>query len=169
LNKKIATIFIILLVVVAVSVSLYIQNQYESQRESSYSESLKNIVVKNSDSNFSTPVSMYRALQIAFEGKGWDATKFNESKVVVALVYGYVNETSSYTTILNVLSRPVSNYSIVQVNGTTYRYIWEIAVYTTNYNSTGDLMPLADQGFYLVDAVTGEILPNPIGVLSPLF
>jgi hypothetical protein len=105
--------------------------------------------------NFSPPVSMYRALTIALESDRWNASSLNNMEVRESLEYWEfsINSSSSGERRLHSVTQPAEDYSPVQVNGTTYRYIWDISVEPkVGWKS---IPPL---GLYWVDAATGEIL-----------
>jgi hypothetical protein len=53
------------------------------------------------------------------------------------------------------ITSPPANYNDVYGEGIVYRYVWEITV----ENSTSITIPPI--GFTMVDASTGQILPNP--------
>ena len=81
--------------------------------------------------------------------------ELNATRVDVKLVYGYT--TSDTAVIENAVMTPALDYSPVNRDGVTYRYMWQIVA----YNTASDLMPLTHDGYCLVDAATGEILPTP--------
>ena len=123
-----------------------------------YWELLDNIVADNQNSTLSQPIPMEDALATAFERTGWTADTLmmlNATRVDVKLVYGY---TAVNTTVIqNAVVTPAFDYSPVIQDGVTYRYMWQIVAYNTAF----DLMPLTHEGYCLVDAATGEILPIP--------
>jgi hypothetical protein len=106
--------------------------------------------------NFSPPISMYHALLIALESGGWTESSLINMTVRVFLEYTefWSNSSSSGSEFLHEVTQPARDYSPVQVNGTTYRYIWDIVV----ENNVGLQMP--PPGLYYVDAATGEIVPT---------
>jgi len=117
----------------------------------------------NVNSSFTPPVSMYRALQIGLESQGWNKTSLKGKLVDASLVHWdeLTNTTDSYPNWVGVSGAVTSlpeNYSNIYGNGIVYGYGWEITV----ENATGITIP--PLGFSLVDATTGQILPNP-----PLF
>jgi len=117
----------------------------------------------NVNSSFTPPVSMYRALQIGLESQGWNKTSLKGKLVDASLVHWdeLTNTTGSYPNWVGVsgaVTSPPQNYSNIYGNGIVYGYGWEITV----ENATGITIP--PLGFSLVDATTGQILPNP-----PLF
>ena len=100
--------------------------------------------------NFSPPISMYHALLIALESGGWNATSLSDMTVRVSIEYMEFTNSSwlKGSQVLHDVKQPVKDYSPVQVNGTTYRYIWDIVV----ENNVGLQMP--PPGLYYVDAAT---------------
>jgi len=123
-----------------------------------YWELLEKIVADNQNSTLSQPIPMEDALATAFVRTGWTADtlmELNATRVDVKIVYGYT--TANTTAIQNAIVAPVLNYSPVTQDGVTYRYMWQIVA----YNTASDLMPLTHDGYCLVDASTGEILPIP--------
>jgi len=112
-----------------------------------------NVSLQSPNINFSPPVDMYRALTIALESDDWNASSLSGMRVYAYLTHWWSN--SSGTSGWDVMEPP-KDYSPVEINGTTYRYVWEIEVEPSNMNV---IPPL---GFYWVDASTGEIVPHPI-------
>ena len=106
--------------------------------------------------NFSPPISMYHALLIALESGGWNATSLSDMTVRVSLEYMEFTNSSWLTgsLVLHDVTQPAKDYSPVQVDSTTYRYIWDIVV----ENNVGLQMP--PPGLYYVDVATGEIVPT---------
>ena len=124
------------------------------------------IPATNVNSSFAPPVSMYRALQMALQANGWNKTSLNGMRVGAYLTNAETvadsNASNGNGTIMffhEPISRsetsPPSDYAPVYGNGVIYRYVWQIIV----QNSTGVTIPPI--GFTLIDAATGEILPNP--------
>jgi len=115
-----------------------------------------NVPVLGPNIDFSPPINMYRAITIALESDGWNASSLINMTVNAYLEYREIwsNSTGSGWTLLHEVTQPTENYSPVQVNGTTYRYIWDIVV---EPNGTMLLPPPT----YWVDAATGEIVPTP--------
>jgi hypothetical protein len=113
--------------------------------------------------NFTPPVSMYRALIIALKSGGWTAASLSGNTVRASLDYCefWSNVSSSGFELLHHVTQPAEDYSPVQVDGTTYRYIWDIVVDNSVYLGTFHTPP---SGLYWVDAATGEIVPH-----GPLF
>jgi DNA-binding HxlR family transcriptional regulator len=124
------------------------------------------IPATNVNASFAPPVSMYRALQTALQANGLNKTSLNGMRVSAYLTKWqtvtdptYFNSTTWEPIIIGItsiqLTTPPSDYSQVISNGVIYRYVWLIGVQGPN----GITIP--PSGFSLVDAVTGEILPNP--------
>jgi len=104
---------------------------------------------------FSPPVSMYHALIIALESDEWNATSLSDKTVYVSLEYMEFTNSSGLigSQILHDVTQPVEDYSPVEVNNTTYRYIWDIVV----QYKVGFIIP---PWLYYVDAATGEMVPT---------
>jgi len=118
-----------------------------------------NVSLQSPNINFSLPVNMYRALTIALGSDGWNASSLSNMAVQVSLGYWgfWSNSSVSGYEWLHSVTQPAKDYSVVQVNGTTYRYIWEILV-----EPSGNIRDIPPPGLYLVDAATGEIVPHGI-------
>ena len=102
---------------------------------------------------------MYQALLIALENEGWNKTSLTGLSVGAYLMNGRNSHKQYFAWHQHInsiipVTNPPANYSDVYRNGIIYQYIWEIAV----ENATGIRHPL---GFSLIDASTGQILPNP--------
>jgi hypothetical protein len=75
---------------------------------------------------FSPPVSMYRALLIALESGGWNATSLQNMAISVELDFIAFGP-NGWSLVYRVTS-PAVDWSPQQVNDTTYRYVWTIIV-----------------------------------------
>ncbi len=119
------------------------------------------IPATNVNSSFEPPVSMYRALQIALEADGWNKTSLNGLMVGAYLQSWQTNADSGYFNGTNInsgntpLTTPPSDYSDVYSNGIIYRFVWQVIVANSTHFTTPPI------GFSLVDASSGQILPNP--------
>jgi len=112
----------------------------------------------NVNSSYAPPVSMYRALQIGLEVDGWNKTSLQGMLVSAYLLYWQqITNTSApnFYRLIGPITSPPANYNDVYGEGIVYRYVWEITV----ENSTSITIPPI--GFTMVDASTGQILPNP--------
>jgi hypothetical protein len=120
-----------------------------------FNDEFGNVSVVIPSYDFSPPVSIYRALQIALESGRWNASSLSKMTVSVSLEYWefWSNSSINGSEFLHDVTQPARDYSPVQVNSTTYRYIWYIVV----DNNVGLQIP--PPGFYWVDAATGEIVP----------
>jgi len=107
--------------------------------------------------NFSPPVSMYNSLETALESDQWNASSLNDKIVRASLEYWefWSNSSSSGSELLYYVMQPAKDYSPVQVNDTTYRYIWDIVVVQNPSPTAG--VTWHPFGLYYVDAATGEI------------
>jgi hypothetical protein len=125
-----------------------------------YSRTINRIYEANLNNTFAPPVSMQDALRTAFNRTGWTDEKieeFNTTKVDVRIVYGYVDPATNTTIIVDALRIPTTDYSNFNVDGMTYRYMWQIVA----YDAAADLMPQSHDGYCLVDVLTGEFMPLP--------
>lgn len=121
-----------------------------------YRDEFGNVSLLSPNINFSPPVSMYRALIIALESDRWNASSLSNMEVRISLEYwGFPNDSANGGGWLHYVTQPAKDYSPVQVNGTTYRYIWDI-----NVEPSGDVKYIPPLGLYWVDAATGEIVPH---------
>ena len=133
-------------------------------------EEYGDVSIQSRSYNFSPPVSMYHALRIALESDSWTNTSLRDVTVRVSLDYcvfwhnntitksPYDNTTigpGSGFEVLHEVTQPVDDYSPVQVNETTYRYIWAFVVIETDHPNLVTIPPL---GLYWVDAATGELI-----------
>jgi hypothetical protein len=114
-----------------------------------------NVSVQSPSLNFSPPVDMYRALTIALESDNWNASSLSNMTVGASLEYWEFSSNGACW--LHDVTQPTEDYSPVQVNGTTYRYIWDIVV-----EPSGNIKGIPPPGLYWVDAATGEIVPHGI-------
>ena len=69
------------------------------------------------------------------------------------------NSSGSGSELLHYVTQPANDYLPIQINGTTYRYIWDIVVDNSTYlvQYVPHTPPL---GLYWVDAATGELIPT---------
>lgn len=98
-----------------------------------YYDEFGNVSIVSRSYNFSPPVSMYRALRIALESGGWNASSLINMTVSTSLEYRELwgNFSSGGSVFLRDVTQPAKDNSPVQVNDTTYRYIWRF--YCANY------------------------------------
>jgi hypothetical protein len=112
-----------------------------------------NVSLITSSINFSPPVDMYRALTIALESDGWNASSLSGLQVYVYFSKYSSNDSSG--TYLQPVTEPPKDYYVVQINGTTYRYVWDIEV-----QPGGNGLVVPPLGLHWVDAASGEIVPH---------
>jgi hypothetical protein len=154
---------IVLAASVCLNVFFYVQNQSLSTSDNglaTFIQEFGNVpIMSYNNIEYSSPISMYHALQIALESDGWNATYLQNMTITVHLYYieFFSNASSSGTQFLHDVTQPVENYSAVQVGDATYRYVWTISV-VQNENSGIIIAPA--NGFYYVDAQSGEIIPQ---------
>jgi hypothetical protein len=126
--------------------------------EDLFHDKFGNVSLVSPNYNFSPPISMYQALIIALEYGGWGSSSLSDNTVSVQLDYVKFYNNSALTGVifepltLNV-TQPPANYYPVQVNGTTYRYVWAISITPTHPPRIGVVS--VD---YQIDAATGEIV-----------
>jgi hypothetical protein len=119
-----------------------------------YNDEFEKVSLVSPSYNFSPPVSMYQALIIAFENGGWNETSLTNRKVGVGLYYmEFWNNTTVGEATLYAVTQPPINFYPVQVNDTTYRYVWEIS---NSHNPPQGWVTY----FYEIDAATGEIVQH---------
>ena len=112
-----------------------------------------NVSFQSPGYNFSPPVSMYHALWIALRSGGWNASSLSDRTVSAQILYMKFWSNPSQTGFegLHEVTEPVEDYSPVQVNDTTYRYVWHICVALRG-------IPHSIPTNYAVDAATGEMV-----------
>ena len=115
------------------------------------------------------PVSASQALQIAFNGWGLNETSLLDYKVTVQLDYVTLINFTTYNLltggesqgveihVINQVTEPVSNYSAVIVNGSTYHYAWAVALQPANAPSNLYVI-YPNYPDYYIDASTGQVL-----------
>jgi hypothetical protein len=108
------------------------------------------------NASFTPPVSMYRALQIGLESQGWDKASLRGKLVGVILVHWEMLTNTTGVSAFYLVTSPPENYSNTYGNGVVYGYAWEITV-----ENVEGVPSVPSLGFSLVDATTGQILPNP--------
>jgi hypothetical protein len=162
-----------LVVSLAATTVLYIDNQNLNKdkqtaaqnwaNRNTYTQVLLSIARANNGSSLAPPMDMIGALQNAY-GFGansvWNQSALEmlgTTRVDMKMVYGYVDQATNATVVLNTVTEPQTSYAHVTLNGVTYRYMWQIIAYDT----ASDIMPLTHDGYCLVDAATGELLPVP--------
>jgi DNA-binding transcriptional ArsR family regulator len=173
--KPIAFLFVALLVA-STAIAVYEFNQavvfqekftsanslataYYNEEETAYFDEFGLIPLTNVNASFTPPISMYRALQIALETDGWNKTTLNGMVVGAYLMHGYFYTNSSLPPDLNIngpVTIPPPSYDIVYSSTSIYHYVWEITV----SNASNPIRHLYSS-FSLIDASTGQILPNP--------
>ena len=142
-------------------------NATNPQAAAFYSEFGAIIPIVNVNSSFAPPITVYQALQIAFENQSlnkqnlkgmvvWADFSIGETVNMSGTDENGKAVTAYGTNITQQLTAPSKDYSDFTVNGTNYQYIWEIQ---THYSDSRTIPPL---GFTLtfVDASTGKVLPN---------
>lgn len=181
---KPVAILLMALLIASLAVAVYEYNQVVgSNKESSFFKGLNpeatayynqfGAVVPITDTNsaFTPPISIYQALLIGLQADGWNKTSLQGFTVFMGLMpwYSLTNSSSLYVSNstgnyygsasidLKPMTTPPTNYSDVYSNGLIYRYVWQIDIQKAEHGS----IPPYD--LILIDASTGEIVPNPIG------
>ncbi len=176
MNKMylLSTILVIALVSsLAATTLLYVDNQNLNREKQTTAEAIANrntylqvltsITAANNDTSFAPPITQLLALYSAY---GWGSSNnWNQSalemlgttQVDMSMVYGYVDQATNSTVVLNTVTEPQASYTHITSNGVTYRYMWQIIA----YNAASQIMPLTHDGYSLIDAATGEQLPVP--------
>lgn len=167
MKKSVLTIVLTVILVVSISANAYfiyqdmLQPPKTTQSSGSlYRKTIGKICEANANNTFAPPVSLNEALQTAFNRTGWSDDKLMEFKATTVdarIVYGYIDQSTKTTIIVGALQTPISDYSDFNVDGMTYRYMWQIVA----YNNAADLMPQSHDGYCLVDVNTGEFMPLP--------
>lgn len=177
--KSLGLILIVSLLIATTAVAVFQYNQIMNlNRENNFLNSANPeeatfyrqfgpiIPVVSVNSSFAPPITVYQALEIAFENQSLTKQILKGMVVYVDLGIGqkeniteHLNGKTLTITMINgfqQLSVPTSNYSDFSSNGTQYAVVWEIQ---THYaNSRG--IPPAGFTYTLVDATTGKVLPN---------
>jgi hypothetical protein len=151
--------------------------QNEASLQSAFQDLFGSTPFVSVNYSFSPPIPMYLASIIALESGGWNKTNLANMTVHVSLNYdafwvnstgpGEYNATSGNETIhfssqvspswgfarIREVTEAANDYYPKMVNGTTYRYIWSVAVSQNGYNG------IPPPGLYFVDAATAELVP----------
>jgi hypothetical protein len=168
-----AILVVALVFSLAATTVLYIDNQNltkDSQtaaqnwaNRNTYTQVLLSIANANNGSSLAPPVDMIGALQNAY-GFGansvWNQSALEmlgTTRVDMSMVYGYIDQATNATVVLSTVTEPQASYAHVTSNDVTYRYMWQIIA----YDAASQIMPLTHDGYCLVDAATGELLPVP--------
>jgi hypothetical protein len=160
------------MIVVVVFFEFYVFQNTESYSTAYYDEFNKT-PTPSYNYSFSPPVSMYRALLIALESGGWNATSLKNMTINVELDYCvFLNNYSTPSgtfhfgkgsgltpvsgwQVLNQVTHPPTDWSPQQCNSSIgYRYVWTIWVQYPG------LFMIPPPGYYLVDAATAELVPT---------
>jgi len=117
---------------------------------------LKEAVVITPDPSFSPPVSMYKAIKITLDNHGWNVTTLKGMVVGAYLDYVHFwNKTDSWgSEVLKEITEPVADYSPLQNETGTYRYIWQVVV------CRPDILGIPPPDLCFIDASSGEIIPT---------
>lgn len=189
LNKlallKSASILLVALLIASSAIAIYEFNQSASLKEendffnkldpqaAAFYNQFRIIPTAYANSSFEPPISMYQALQIGLKADDWNRTSLQGFTVYISLMYWVTPTTSAGPSISNStgnyygsvaingtwtgdVTSPPANYSDVYDNGVIFRYIWQIDIQKTGHAS----IPPWD--LIIIDASTGEIVPNPM-------
>lgn len=116
------------------------------------------------NSSISPPISEAQAVQIVFNEAGLSEATLIDKRITIQLDYVTIDCVPLLLTggcvpligIVHVVTEPVSNYSAVIVNGTTYYYAWAVTIQPNSVQSSGNFTPLTFP--YYIDAATGQVL-----------
>ena len=174
--KKSTTVIVLLTALLIVSIVFVIyeqdrnaslQREIEGSKEfnaqaTAYYNEFGVIPDINVNSSFSPPVSVYRALQMGLRADGWNKTSLYGFRVGAYLkTWRQITDPNLYKITIPVevnvepLTVPPSDYSPVYGEGVIYRYVWQIVV------TDPAVFQTPPPGFALIDAATGQIVPNP--------
>lgn len=111
------------------------------------------------NSFLSPPISKSQAISTALKYGGWNETNLKDMEVTTALYYVKFYSTAEMRCfeVLHKIAGPVLSYSPVCVGNATYRYVWIIVI-----QQLGPIKSIPPAGYYMVDAVIGEITPFPL-------
>ncbi len=99
------------------------------------------IPTTTTNSSYTPPVSMYRALQLALEGFGFNKTSV--SGMIIDARLNLFQTTTNGTLIGNTaLTNIPSDYSVIVENGIMYRYVWVITI--ENPRAAGEMVSFID-------------------------
>jgi hypothetical protein len=168
-----AILVIALVSSLAATAVLYADNQNLNREKQTTAEAIANrntylqillsIAAANNDTAFAPPITQLLALYSAYgwgSSNDWSQTALEmlgTTRVHMSMVYGYVDQAKNATVVLSTVTESQASYAHVTTNGVTYRYMWQIIA----YNEASEIMPLTHEGYCLVDAATGEVLPVP--------
>ncbi len=175
--KPVAFLLVALLIASSAS-ALFEYNQVAGLREENsflnegyfagtayYNEFGAVVPITNVNSSFAPPISMYRALLIGLNAYGWNKTSLQGMTIHASLMpWQTVTNYTSYEKDLKLpmnlniptMTNPPASYSDTYGNGVTNEYVWQIDIGVTG------VLQMPPPGFILVDASTGQVLPNPI-------
>jgi hypothetical protein len=148
--------------------------------EGSYHRLFGSTPIVGGNYSFSPPVPMYRAIDIALESDGWNASSLENMTVHATLNYEIfytnasallsfaakenlnltaypnpnLNATCSGIELIREITAPVDSYQPQFLNGLTCRYIWVVTV-----TESSGFICIPPPGDYFVDAATSEVVP----------
>jgi hypothetical protein len=111
------------------------------------------VLTANTNSSYTPPISMYKALQIAIEADGRNKTLLNGMNIDARLTTIQTATNGTFSSVSPLTNIPI-DYSDVYGNGIIYQYAWEITISNAS-------RPTYMRSFTFIDASTGQILPNP--------
>jgi DNA-binding HxlR family transcriptional regulator len=111
------------------------------------------IPTTNTNSSYTPPISMYKALQTALEAEGLNKTILNGMNIDARLTTIQTATNGTFSSMSPLINIP-TDYSDVHGNGIIYQYAWEITVSNAS-------RPTYMRDFIFIHASTGQILPNP--------
>ena len=164
-SKIIISLAVILGFLVVLFLLFFVQNQPYSKTDEDallFKQEFGDITVLSQNLNFSPPVNMYQALRLALESDNWSSSSLENMTIKVSLNYcEFVNHSSDPQRYgfhnLYAVTKPINDYSPVQINSTTYRNIWMIYVDKTESLDFPHTKPIA---LYFVDSSTAELIDH---------
>ncbi|MGA3059394.1 MAG: winged helix-turn-helix domain-containing protein [Candidatus Bathyarchaeia archaeon] len=176
---KSVSLLLVALLIASSAITLYEYNQAVAfQKENSFFKGVNSeaaayynefgvIPTTNVNSSFFPPVSMYRALQIAFEANGFN--KESLQGLVVSADLWNAETVTNLTTLngdavgpgelfqIGPVTSPPADYSDVNGNSVIYQYVWIIQ----SHNPTSRGIPPLGFSYSVIDASTGNITVYP--------
>jgi DNA-binding HxlR family transcriptional regulator len=140
-------------------------NGVNSDATAYYNEFGAVVPITNVNSSFAPPISMYHALLIGLNADGWNKTTLQGMTIHASLMpWQTVTDSAAYNKDLKLpmnlnirtMTNPPASYSDTYGNGVIYEYVWQIDI------GVSGVLQMPPPGFILIDASTGQILPNPI-------
>lgn len=153
-SKKWKALITVLAIGLAVSFTVNVITSIEMRH--SYDELYqKYISLFLSPISNSPPIPMSKAISIALNYGKWNETSLKGMEVNATLYYAKIHiAPKEYSfEVLHPVTEPMSDYNQVRIGDVTYRYVWVVIIQS---GGLGKFIP--PPGYYVVDAVTGELI-----------